>query len=86
MPRISAFYGIVIWMYWQDHQPPHFHAKYGNFEVIIAIDDLSVFAGKLPARALGLVIEWASMHQQELLENWQLALQHLPLKTIEPLP
>lgn len=86
MPRISAFYGIVIWMYWQDYQPPHFHAKYGNFEVIIAIEDLSVFAGKLPSRALGLVIEWASMHQQELLENWQLALQYLPLKTIEPLP
>lgn len=86
MPRISTFYGIVIWMYWQDHQPPHFHAKYGEQEVLICIEDLSIYAGSLQSRALGLVIEWASLHRAELLENWKLAIQQLPLKNIDPLP
>ncbi|MBC7587611.1 MAG: DUF4160 domain-containing protein [Chitinophagaceae bacterium] len=85
MPRIASFYGIVIWMYWRDHQPPHFHAKYQEHEVLIEIQNLSIYAGSLPARALGLVIEWASQHQVELMENWNLALQDLPLKKIESL-
>ena len=85
MPRISSFYGIIIWMYWNDHNPPHFHATYGDFEILIQIQDLSVYAGSLPSRAFGLVMEWAMFHQTELLENWQLMTEDKPLKKIAPL-
>ena len=70
MPRISEFYGIIIWMYWKDHNPPHLHATYGEFEILININDFSIYAGYFPARAFGLLMEWALLHQQELLENW----------------
>ena len=59
MPSISNFYGIIIWIYWKDHNPPHFHAQYGEYEILIKIEDLSVYAGSLPSRAFGLVMEWA---------------------------
>ncbi|MEO5500012.1 MAG: DUF4160 domain-containing protein [Ginsengibacter sp.] len=85
MPRISEFYGIIIWMYWKDHNPPHLHATYGEFEILININDFSIYAGYFPARAFGLLMEWALLHQQELLENWELMKQSLPLKTIEGL-
>ena len=85
MPRISSFYGIIIWMYWDDHNPPHFHATYGEYEILIKINDFSIYAGYLPSRAFGLLMEWVSIHQQELLENWELMRQSLPLKEIEPL-
>ena len=85
MPRISSFYGIVIWMYWDDHNPPHFHATYGEFEILINITDFSIYAGYLPSRAFGLLMEWTSIHQEELLKNWELMRQSLPLKNIEPL-
>ena len=85
MPRICSFYGIVIWIYWDDHEPPHFHATYGEFEILIKIMDLSVYAGSLPSRAFGLVMEWASLHQEELMDNWKIMRQNLPLKKIEPL-
>lgn len=73
MPELSRFYGIIIRMYFSDHPPPHFHAKYGEHEAVIGIADLSILAGSLPGRALGLVAEWASLHQQELLESWKRA-------------
>ena len=85
MPRISSFYGIVIWMYWNDHNPPHFHATYGDYEVLINISDLSIYAGYLPARAYGLLMEWAILNKEQLLENWELMRQSLPLKKIEGL-
>jgi uncharacterized protein DUF4160 len=85
MPRICSFYGIAIWIYWNDHHPAHFHPEYGDFEVLIKIEDLSVYSGALPSRALGLVIEWASQHTEELMENWLLAERQLPLKKIAPL-
>lgn len=85
MPRICSFYGIVIWMYWDDHEPAHFHATYGEYEILIKITDLSVYAGSFPSRAFGLLMEWASLHQQELLKNWQIMKQNLPLNKIEPL-
>lgn len=85
MPRISSFYGIIIWMYWNDHNPPHFHATYNDFEILICISDLSVYAGSLPSRAFSLVIEWASLHKDELSENWKLMTEDMPLKKIEPL-
>ncbi len=85
MPRISEFFGIVIYMYWRDHGPPHFHAIYAGEEALISIDDLSVLEGKLSPRALGLVIEWASLHQAELRAVWKQAEALEPLSKIEPL-
>ncbi len=69
MPRISSFYGIIIWMYFNDHNPPHFHAAYGEHEILVRIADLSVYSGSLPSRAFGLVMEWALLHQDELMQN-----------------
>ena len=71
MPEISRFYGLVIKMYFADHAPPHFHAEYAEFEARIAIETLAVLSGNLPARAMGLVIEWATLHRQELQVQWQ---------------
>ena len=69
MPEISRFLGIVIKMFVNDHNPPHFHAFYGEHEALIEIKGLSVFAGRLPPRVLGLVIEWATLRQKELLDD-----------------
>jgi hypothetical protein len=85
MPEISRFFGIIIAMYYSEHNPPHFHARYGSAKVEIEIETLSILAGKLPPRALGLVMEWASRHQQELMLDWQLARQQAELNKIEPL-
>ena len=85
MPEISRFYGIIIRMFFDDHLPPHFHAEYGEFEVLVNIQTLAIFSGKLPPRALGLVMEWASIHQDELLAEWQKASSFQPLDKIEPL-
>jgi Domain of unknown function (DUF4160) len=85
MPTLSVFFGIVIRMYFDDHPPPHFHAVYGEHEVKIAIETLEVIEGALPKRALGLVLEWAEVHSQELRDNWTKAQEHEPLKRIEPL-
>ena len=85
MPEISRFYGIVIKMFFGDHNPPHFHAHYGEHEVLININTFAVFAGNLPPRALGLVIEWATQHQDELLHNWERAQAQETLSKIEPL-
>ena len=85
MPEISRFFGIIIAMYYNDHAPPHFHVRYGTERALIAIDTLIVLEGKLSPRALGLVMEWASSHQTELLVDWNLARGQAPLKPIEPL-
>lgn len=70
MPEISRFLGIVIAMYFNDHNPPHFHVRYEEFRAVIGIDPLELHDGSLPPRVLGLVIEWAEMHQAELMMNW----------------
>jgi hypothetical protein len=85
MPEISRFFGIIIKMFFSDHHPPHFHAYYGDDQVLIEIDSFAVVAGYLPARALGLVIEWATLHQNELLINWEKASALEPLMKIPPL-
>ncbi|XHX80762.1 MAG: DUF4160 domain-containing protein [Stenomitos frigidus ULC029] len=85
MPEISRFFGIIIAMYYNDHPPPHFHVRYGQQKAIIEIQSLSILEGKLSPRALGLVIEWASAHQAELLQNWELARQQEPLASVQPL-
>lgn len=85
MPTISEFLGILIRMYYDDHNPPHFHAYYGDYEAIIAISTLEIIEGSLPRRAKMLTVEWALEHRDELLEDWRMAEQHLPLKKIKPL-
>jgi len=85
MPEISRFYGIIIAMFFDDHNPPHFHARYGSEKVVIEIGTLQVLGGNIPPRALGLVIEWASQHKDELLNNWELAKTNQAPEKIEPL-
>lgn len=85
MPTISEFFGIIIQMFYQDHAPPHFHAKYAEYEVLIRINPLGVLEGSFPNRALGLVMEWAALHQQELLEDWKRAETCEKLEKIPPL-
>lgn len=72
-------------MYFEDHNPPHFHAQYGDDECLISIIDLVIIQGKIPSRALGMVTEWAVLHQDELLENWEKAVNLEPLSKIIPL-
>jgi len=85
VPEISRFFGIVIKMFFDDHNPPHFHAEYGDALALIDIRNLSVFSGRLPPRAMGLVIEWATLHQQELLTNWESARAQQEMQRIVPL-
>ena len=85
MPTISEFYGILIRMYFSDHAPPHFHAAYGGSEVQIDIRTLEVLEGGIPRRAMGFVLEWASQHRAELLEDWELCVTRQSPKKIAPL-
>ena len=84
MPEISRFFFFFITMYWRDHNPPHFHASYGNDEALITMNG-EVYSGSLPRRALSLVREWLAIHRQELLDNWENAQKREPMKSIEPL-
>jgi hypothetical protein len=72
-------------MFYRDHNPPHFHAVYGNFEAIIDIERNELISGYLPPRVLGLVTEWAALNQKELMENWERARRQESLKAIAPL-
>jgi hypothetical protein len=85
MPEISRFLGMVVTMYYNDHSPPHFHVRYGRQKALIALETLTLLEGELSPRALSLVLEWASLHDQALKENWELATRHLPLVPIPPL-
>lgn len=85
MPEVSRFYGIVIRIYFDDHNPPHFHAIYGENEAVISIDSLAVLKGALPARAHGLTIEWAHKQKEELLTAWEKAKKMESPGKIEPL-
>lgn len=85
MPSISRFFGIIIFMFYDDHAPPHFHAKYGEYRIQLTIDGLEILEGELPRRALSLVLEWAILHRGELRQNWQSARDGLPLQAIDPL-
>ncbi len=86
MPTLSMFYGIIIQMFWRDHAPPHFHATYGEDEALVDIRTLEVISGRLPRRALSLVLEWAQDHRVELLEDWELCVRKQSPKKIAPLP
>jgi len=84
MPEISRFLGIVIGIFYSEHGVPHFHAVYGEHEVSVEIESGSVH-GEFPPRALRLVLEWAALHKQELIDNWEFARRGRPLRRIAPL-
>jgi hypothetical protein len=86
VPRLSVFYGIVIEMYFGDHPPPHFHARYGGDAAKIDIASGEIIAGTLPGRALRLVREWMQLHGDELEANWRRVVGHERPLTIDPLP
>lgn len=85
MPTIAMFRGIKIYMNWNDHMPPHFHAAYGGHEVIVSINDIELISGNIPAKQLKMLLGWAAFHQEELKENWELARKQQDLFAIEPL-
>jgi len=84
MPIISRFLGIIIAMYWNDHAPPHFHARYGGYEITVDIET-GVVSGSFPKRALRHVLEWYELHKDELMEDWELCRQSQMPRPIEPL-
>ena len=85
MPEISRFFGIIIRMYFGDHNPPHFHAIYQEDTAEYDINTLTVIRGNLPSRAHAMVLEWASLHRDELMEDWRLATEMKEVNKIEPL-
>jgi len=85
MPTISRFYGILIKMFFNDHSPPHFHAEYGEFKSIIDFQTLRQIEGDIPRRALNLVLDWAELHQEELMEDWNLCREKQQPNKIPPL-
>lgn len=85
MPEISRFYGIIITMYYNDHNPPHFHARYGDDVVLISIEDLEIIEGKFPSRASNMVLEWAKQNKSKLQENWDNIRNEKPVFRINPL-
>jgi hypothetical protein len=70
MPVVSRFYGIIIRMFYRDHLPPHFHVEHGEYELVVEINPIRIKEGKAPNRVRSMVLEWAALHQQELLDNW----------------
>jgi hypothetical protein len=85
MPEISRFFGIIIRMYFNDHQPPHFHAEYGEYVAEINIETLEIIKGELQRRVFALVLEWATLHRAELRQDWELARAEKQLQRIAPL-
>ena len=85
MPRICEFHGIVIYIHWREHNPPHFHAVLADSELLVRIDNLRRYEGHLPRNAERLVWRWAAMHVDELLANWDLAQAGLTPRPIDPL-
>ena len=84
MPIVSRFFGIIVFMFWREHQPPHFHAKYGDDEMIVEIQNGKV-TGNISPRVLNMVQEWRELHKDELIADWELAEENKPLKRIKPL-
>lgn len=85
MPQISEFFGINIYMYYEDHNPPHFHAVYGEYKALINIIDGNVLKGSLPSKQVKLVLAWCEIHRQELIDNWEISKNSGTLMVIDPL-
>ena len=84
MPEISRFYGLFIFMNYNDHNPPHFHVWYGEYKITVTIEN-GIVEGKMPKRALNMVFDWLEQHKTELIQNWENSRKGLPLIKIEPL-
>ena len=84
MPSISSFYGIIIYMYFNEHNPPHFHVIYNEYKAVISINDGAI-TGSLPRRALNMVYEWLDIHKDELLHNWEIMKDGIQPQKIEGL-
>jgi hypothetical protein len=82
MPTVAYFYGIAIQMFFNDHNPPHFHARYGRAKALVRISDGQIISGELPQLATRLVREWALARREELEENWRRAQEHRRLEKI----
>lgn len=85
MPEISLFYGIRVTMYYDDHNPPHFHAEYNGNKIIVDIINCKAIKGAFPSKQLKLILAWAAIHQDELMQNWELSKDGKPLNRINPL-
>jgi hypothetical protein len=85
MPELSRFLGIIILMYFNDHNPPHYHVKYNEYRAIIEIETSRILEGDLPPRVFGLVVEWANMHRSELSDDWELLRTTGEYRAISPL-
>jgi hypothetical protein len=85
MPELCRFLGIVIMMYLDDHNPPHFHVRYNDYRALVSISDLAVLNGQLPPQVLRPVMEWAGMHKDELMKNWEMIRKTGNCFKIEPL-
>ena len=85
MPEISRFLGIVVKMFWNEHNPPHFHAEYNEFKASIDINSLEISEGSLPTKQAKMVLGWSALHQEALLANWKLAENGETLFKIKPL-
>lgn len=85
MPEVSLFYGIRITMNWAEHNPPHFHVEYAGYKATVLIQEAIVDRGALPNRQVKLVLAWCVIHQDELMQNWELARDGKPLNRINPL-
>jgi hypothetical protein len=84
MPEISRFLGIIVYMVYNDHEPPHFHARYGDYQITVEIQS-GIIEGKFPRRVLKAILEWYEIYKEQLLEDWDLAKSHSELKKIPPL-
>ena len=85
MPLVSEFLGIKIYMYWNEHVPPHFHAEYGDNSILVDIKNTVVLKGAFPNKQLKLVLAWCELHKEELLKNWESSKIHGTIERIEPL-
>ena len=85
MPEICRFLGIVIYMYFKEHNPPHFHAEYNEFKATFDMKSLGVLEGDLPPRVMSLVVEWAGQHKKDLVDNWETLKQTGKFHKIQPL-
>lgn len=84
MPVLSRFFGIVIFMQWRDHAPPHFHARYQEDEISVDIETGAV-TGSMSRRALAMILEWRTLHEEQLMDNWRRSAEMKPLNLISPL-
>ena len=85
MPTISMFRGIKVFINWRDHMPPHFHAEYNGHKALVDINNIQVIKGSLPNKQLRLILAWCTIHQDELMQNWELSKDMKPLNRINPL-